>query len=181
MIILFSLLFALMAQDSEEESLLDKTLPLDIDTSSFYELLDWCRRLGLDEKGKTEDLRTRLYDHYNLTPENQEETTGDLLTIDKSHSLEYFTEGENGQNYIRFEGGVVLSFTEKASGTVHRITTDTLLFNKDARLLTAQGNVEYVLEKENSSERFSGESLIFNIDDWSGFFLNGLSEKDQEK
>lgn len=181
-LILVSLSYGVYPQEVDGGiSLLDQTLPLDIDTSDFYELLDWCRRVGLDETGNREDLRNRLYAHYQLTQEKPEEASGDILTIDRSHTLEYFTRGDEGQNYIRFEGGVVLSFTEESSGTVHKITTDTLLFNKDAKLLTAQGNVEYILEKENTAERFTGESLIFNINDWSGFFLNGMSEKQQEE
>ena len=181
-LILFSLSFTGYGQEAAERiSLRDQTLPLDIDTSDFYELLDWCRRLELDEKGTREDLRNRLYAFYNLEQTKPEKTSGDLLSIDRSHTLEYYTQGEKSHNYIRFEGGVVLSFTEESTGTVHRITTDTLLFNKDARLLTALGNVEYILEKENTTERFKGESLIFNINDWSGFFLNGMSEKQQEK
>ncbi|HTP58143.1 MAG TPA: hypothetical protein VMM82_04445, partial [Spirochaetia bacterium] len=48
------------------ESLEANTLGADIASASYYELVAWCDRLGLDDSGSRKDLQTRLADHYKV-------------------------------------------------------------------------------------------------------------------
>ena len=173
-----------------EGGLLESTLSLDLDTSDYYELLAWCRRLGLDESGSKEDLRLRLYDYYGRQPtesekpeESGEQEEGDQVEIIQAHALNYFSETNEDQTYIRFTGAVELSFTEEDSKTIHIIKADTLLLNEESKLITAQGNVEYTLKKgeDEDDEVFRGESLAFDVESWSGLFFNGISERAAKK
>ncbi len=44
-----------------------ETIPLDIDTASYYELLAWSERLDLSTRGSKTDLQNRLRTHYGIS------------------------------------------------------------------------------------------------------------------
>ena len=54
--------------DINTESLLFKTLALDIESADYYELLSWCQKLGLDDAGDKEALKIYA-DAYSQDPE----------------------------------------------------------------------------------------------------------------
>ncbi|MBI9100877.1 MAG: LPS-assembly protein LptD [Spirochaetales bacterium] len=168
-------------EETEEspESLISRTLPLDISVSSYYDLLTWCRRLELDESGNSDALKRRLYSYYEVSApvEKQKSKDASLLELEDSNLLEFTTVDD--RTNITFTGEVLLTFTEE-SGAVHKISADLLDFNQEEQIITAYGNVIYSLEKkgEESPEVFRGNSLTFDIDSWAGLFFQGMSERD---
>ena len=170
------------AAETEEPDLFLRTLPLDIATADYYELLAWCRRLGLEDTGKRGELQNRLYGYYRLgapAPAASGQGNQELLTVQEAQVMEFLNSGGETPSLLRLEGEVKLEFREKG-GTLHSISADVLEFNKEERLLTAYGNVLYTLDKGGDAEPeiFRGTSLTFDVDTWAGMFFDGLSQRD---
>ncbi|HUX20770.1 MAG TPA: hypothetical protein VMW69_05995, partial [Spirochaetia bacterium] len=168
------------AAATNSESLFEKTLPSDIDTASYYELLAWVRRLGLSEKGGRSELQQRLRSYYKLaasagTPPDQNPNQR-IITVKSARTAEYFTVEKVNQKYIRLSGGVDLEMYDPKTNTTHTITADTILFNQTEKTITASGNIEYLLTGPQKKEDFRGESLTFNVDNWNGIFFQGVSQ-----
>jgi hypothetical protein len=173
------------------------TLELDIGTSTLLELAAWCRELGLPESGTKEELARRLRDHFGLSGQKAgggqasgtpaQTGAGEkpaapagaaaprVVVVESAQGTEYFTLEAVNEEYARLRGGVVLSF--KDGETVHRIRAQEVLFNRTRNTLSAVGGVEYEKSGSFTTERFRGHSLTVDVDDWSGIFLDGASEK----
>ncbi|HOV63882.1 MAG TPA: hypothetical protein PLG43_08395, partial [Spirochaetia bacterium] len=170
----------------DQDELYQKTLSIDIDTAGYYELLSWCETLGLDTRGGREELAQRLRGFYHLAFEHvKEEATQDFskkkgksITISKAESVQSFTLEIVDETYVRLSGGVIL--TMKDEETTHIIEADTVVLNQTESTITAFGSIRYTMEKGGKKEYFNGESLTFSIDDLSGFFYKGFSEKNQK-
>ncbi|MCF7939498.1 MAG: hypothetical protein K9L68_12935 [Spirochaetales bacterium] len=189
--LLFSLVLALVflpvhadaqEEDTEEtgkqeESLFRSTLALDIRTAGYYDLVTWCKQLDLDTSGSREDLQKRLYTHYEISSPPAGEPEGTIITIESAALSEYFTIEEVEENYIVMTGGVVLKVEDTEENTIHRISAERLVFNQTEKKISAQGNVEYTLEREEEIERFQGNQIEFNLDTWEGAFISGTTEK----
>lgn len=161
-----------------EGSLIESTLSMDLEGSDYYELINWCRRLGLPEWGDKGELRLRLYDHYGVEPEAVEPREGDILDITNANTIRVFNEVEDGHTYIRFSGDVSLRFEDEDTGDTHTVEANLLLYNQEAKLITAQGDVVYTLTKDGEDEVFKGDSITFDLEDWSGIFFDGISSRD---
>jgi hypothetical protein len=166
-----------------EDSLLKNTLAADIDTAGYYELLAWCRQLGLPETGTRDALMQRLRGYFGVGPSSvgsvKKEPGGRTITIHSANRLEYFTLETIDQEYIRISDGVSLEIRDGESGTVHTIRADTILFNQEEKTITARGNIEYSMKEGSNTDVFTGETLTFNADTWEGVFLQGSSQQDQ--
>lgn len=101
------------------------------------------------------------------------------IVINSAGDLSSYISRMKDERYFELSGDVSLSFSEDGESATHHIRADYLFLNREKSLLTAKGNVEYVLEQKGSREIFRGESLIFNIDDMTGLFFGGESEKKQ--
>ncbi len=175
---------ATAASGTSGESLFEKTLPSDIDTASYYELLAWVRRLGLSEKGTRSELQARLREYYKVSskkttpPSTTAPSTGNerIITVKSAHQAEYFTLEKVDQKYIRLSGGVDLQMYDPKTDTTHTIVADTIVFNQTEKTITATGHIEYTLTGKQKSEVFRGASLTFNVDNWNGIFFQGVSE-----
>jgi hypothetical protein len=56
-------------EKKDTKTLLRDTLGLDIDTASYFELVAWCRTLGLEDTGGRAELQQRLRAHFrNIFP-----------------------------------------------------------------------------------------------------------------
>jgi hypothetical protein len=150
---------------------------LDIKTSTLTELASWCRTLGLSDAGGREEMARRLRDYYGIGPPSYQssQAEGRVITIESAQSSEYFTLEAVDEEYARLRGNVVVSFRE--GNATHRITAGGILFNRTRNIMNASGGVEYVREQEDSIETFKGDSITVNLDDWSGFFLGGYTER----
>jgi len=168
--------------ESSASSLLQETLPRDIETASYYELVAWCRKLELDESGSRKTLQERLFAYFKVDPPPGEEAKTSeerrSLEIKSAGESEYFTIEEIEEDYIILRGGVEVELHDK--NVLHRIKAEKIILNQSADIITAQGGVEYVLEREDSSEVFRGESLTFDIESWEGVFFHGGTETERE-
>jgi lipopolysaccharide assembly outer membrane protein LptD (OstA) len=185
-IALLSLLaFPLPAEEEKlsDDALYRNTLSIDIDTAGYYELLSWCEKLGLDTKGTRQDLAARLRGFYKLanTVESKTlpgESDEKSITVTSADSVRSFTIDFVDEKYVSFRGDVLL--TLKDEKTSHSIEADSVVLNQTEKTITAFGNIRYTMEKEGRKEYFTGESLTFSVDDLSGFFYKGFSEKKQK-
>jgi lipopolysaccharide assembly outer membrane protein LptD (OstA) len=165
---------------AEEPSLFETTLALDIQTADYYELIAWCRQLGLSERGGRTDLQNRLYEFYGIkAPQEPEAKSGTRIVVESARSTEYFTIDQIDESYLRLAGGIRLAIYGEAQASVHRIEADTILFNQTNDTISATGNVTYVLEKDGETETFSGPSLSFNMDSWDGTFVEGVTTRER--
>lgn len=157
------------------------TLELDIETSTLLELAAWCRELGLSEAGTKEELVQRLRDHFGLTtaPKAGQASSANppprVVVVESAQGTEYFTLEAVNEEYARLRGGVVISF--KDGETVNRIKAREVLYNRTRNVLTATGDVEYEKTGNFTTERFRGQSLTVDVNNWTGAFLDGASEK----
>lgn len=169
--------------NADDQNLLMKTLDLDIQTSTYYELLAWCQRLNLSNRGGREELQRRIYAHYGLTAKprrSEEEDKPRELTIESAERTDYFELEETNEKYLQFLGNVSLIMEDKKNDSIHRIKADRILFNETANSLTAEGSLNYTLEQADKTEVFTGDSLTFSLDDWEGVFIKGTTAADRE-
>lgn len=176
---------ALPAQEAgaaaETPDAAEETLPEDIRTASFYELSVWLDRLDLSTRGARRDLEQRLFEHYGLEYTEPEPGAGGReIVIESALESSYFELTEIEQRYVRLRGGVVLRMEDREEGVIHTIAAEELVFNRETEAITARGDIEYVIDRGTSSERFTGEQLTIYLDDWEGVFLEGTSRRDRE-
>ena len=161
------------------EDLVRATLGEDIDTAGYYELVAWCRELGLADTGSSQDLRSRLYSHYGLKPAPVEEKAGKrVLEIMSARSTEYFTIEEVDENNVLLQGDVLVELREQ--DVVHRIRAQKVLLNQSANLLTAEGGLEYTFKSGGKEDVFHGDRLTFDVESWEGVFFSGGMEGDRQ-
>ncbi len=167
--------------DSPSE-LFIQTIPLQISTSTFIELSDWCKRLGLSTEGTRKDLEFRLYSYYGISPSKPEEGEKEketLVQIKSASSTEYYSLEEFDEEYVRLDGGVHLIMEDTKKGTTYTLFADSVLYNRSKKLLSAYGNVRYQIKSQGKEEKFSGTNILINLDTWEGYFLKGESIRER--
>ncbi|MDC7227167.1 MAG: hypothetical protein PQJ61_10440 [Spirochaetales bacterium] len=179
---LIIILFSFSAAADEDSSLYSDTVLTDIETSSFHELTQWCRRLEISEEGSADEMRKRLYSYYNVNPSSNVDkstSSGQQIEIETAENLEYFTIEKVDENYAKISGDVNLKLYDKDKNETHIIQADTILFNFKENYLTATGNIIYSLEGDTKTENFRGQKLTFNIDNTEGLFDSGITEQER--
>ncbi len=164
----------------EEDSLYYKTIEKDIRLAGYSELVEWCRTVGIAENGSIEELRKRLLAHFNAEEETVTEKKGDTFIIRSADKTRYFNIENNDENYITISGNIILEVNEEEKKISHEIQADKLIYNQKQQLMTADGNVIYSRKTGEKEEKYFGDKLTFNLEDWSGVFFNGISEKNIE-
>jgi hypothetical protein len=168
-------------EDGEAPLTAEQTIPEDIRTASFYELSLWLERLELSTRGSRRELERRLFEYYDLEYTEPEAGEGGReIVIESALESSYFELDEIDQRYVRLRGGVVLRMEDAEEGVIHSISAEELIFNRETEAITARGDIEYVIDRGTSSERFTGEQLTIYLDDWEGVFLEGTSRRDRE-
>ena len=169
------------ADKTGNETLLEKTIISDINTSDYYDLVSWCRYLGINETGSKQELKKRLADFYKKEVHEDEDKTesGKYLSIEAAERTEYFTIDKIDEKYIKISGNVILEMKDTKKDVTHLIKTDRILFNQNENIITATGNVNYTRISGEDRENFKGEKLSFDITNWEGMFFRGVSEKDK--
>lgn len=104
------------------------------------------------------------------------------VTIESARSTEYVRtgEGEEQTERIVFRGDVVIAVRD---GTiVSRIGAQEVVYDKTRDMLEARGSVTFDRKTgTNSSQKFSGDSLLFDIKDYEGVFLDGVVTQNSGK
>jgi hypothetical protein len=166
------------AQPSASE-LFRRTLGVDIDTASYFELVAWALDLGLEDSGGRRELQERLRLHFELADDAiPTATPGRAIKIESAELAEYFTLEEIDETYVRLRGGVVVSVDDREAGARHFITADEVVYNQQTDSLTARGEVEYRLESAGTEEIFRGESLTFEVATTEATFLRGSTQRE---
>ncbi|MDR1127282.1 MAG: LPS-assembly protein LptD, partial [Treponema sp.] len=164
------------AEDADTEPVKETVEEMDIRTSTLQELANWCKSLGLSEGGAKEELANRLRDYYQIAkPNENNEPSGRVITIESAQSTEYFSLDVVDEDYARLKGGVIVSV--KDGDAIHRITAGEILYNRTRNLISASNGVSYEKIEGGSTETFRGDSITVNLDNWSSVFVNGQSEK----
>jgi hypothetical protein len=162
------------------ENLVEKTLGNDINTASYYELVAWCRELGLDDTGTRQALQQRLYGYFKISPPPVETAPAEksrLLEIKSAKETQYFTVEQVDEDYVLLLGDVLVEIKEEEA--THRIRAHKILLNETENILSAEGGIEYTLIKGAEEEFFRGERLTFDVDSWEGVFFSGGMEADR--
>ncbi|WP_028973169.1 LPS-assembly protein LptD [Spirochaeta cellobiosiphila] len=173
-IILLALIFAgfgcLWSQD-----LFTDTLAKDIDTARYREVVNWLSQLGLSTEGSLDTMKSRLSEYYNIEESDDINSLEDMVSIERADFVEYFSIPEKNENYLRLVGQVKLVLNQEAEDQTHTIEAQEILYNQQKNLLYGKGNVSYTLTKKDGTENFTGSRLFFNVDTWSGRFIDGGS------
>jgi hypothetical protein len=164
------------------QDMVRETLPTDIQTADYYELVAWCRTLGLPETGSRADLQTRLYAHYRVSPAPESARPARVIVVENARSTEYFTlEGAVKEDYLVLQGDVRVEFRDTTAGVSHRVSAERLVVNQTRRTLSASGGVTYELKrKTGASELFRGETFTFDLKGWGGLIVDGRGQSERE-
>ena len=185
--------FGIFAQNSEPNSeeprtLIKETIYLDITTSSYFELQDWLEKLNLDSTGSRRELENRLLEYYRslftdvprigFTEEAEAAQAENSIEIRSAETLDY-SSLDDDKALIELNGGVSLYMRDEEGNTAHSVSANSLVFNQANNLVTARGDVVYQMEQEGSDQEFKGEQVSFNIENYSGVFIQGMSTRDR--
>jgi lipopolysaccharide assembly outer membrane protein LptD (OstA) len=161
------------------EGLVSSTMGSDIATATYYELVAWCRQMGLQDTGSRKDLQAKLYAFYKIPPEPEKKQAARTIQVKSAKESEYFTMEEISQKYVLLRGDVVVVITDTDSGSVQEIKAQDITYNQDLNTVTATGGVEYKITNNGNTETFTGDSLSFDVDTGEGVFYGGGTEKPQ--
>lgn len=167
------------AEQPSVAALLERALPVEIDTASYFELLQRVRELGLPDNGGRGELQARLRTYFGIQltlPESQ--PVGRIILIESAQFAEYFTVEEVDESYVRLRGGVVVTVDDRETDERHVISADEVVYNQATESLTARGSVEYRLVAAGGEEVFRGEALRFDVATTEGAFVSGSTERD---
>lgn len=179
---------ATLGAQSDQPTLFRETLVQDIETAGFYELLNWLEVLGLSTRGDRSALAERLYDYYDVTEAEraayerdpgQTETEDPPLVVDSASRTRYFTLEEIDERYIRLSGGVVVTLRDEEDGAVHRVSADEIVVNQERNTMAATGDVVYTLERDGTTEQFTGDALTVELDTWDAGFVDGVTTRER--
>lgn len=171
---------------NEARSLVRETIYMDITTASYYELQDWLLRLDLPVSGTRTELENRLLTYYrsvfsgvpltSIQEQRETETKGNLMEIESAGQLTY-EKDEQGSQVIRLSGGVLLHMRDSENDTVHTVEAQSIVFNRKQNSVSAIGDVRYRMEKDNTSQDFRGQEITFDIENFRGVFIRGMSSR----
>jgi len=173
-------------ETSGASELVTRSLELDIETSGRDELEAWCLVLNLSSTGDSETLKQRLRDYYGLNSSGGKPDVrasgGTRIVIESAGRSEYFNvslDNDDSEAIIRLSGEVVITVSEPDRERTHRVEADSVIFNKSKNTISAIGNILYTVDTGGREEHFTGDSLTFEVTDWTGVIFRGTSERQQ--
>ncbi len=157
--------------------LASSTLGEDIATASYYELVAWCRELGIDDAGSREELQQKLAKALKAELPAKAAAAKKAISVRSARESEYFTITEIEEKYVTLTGDVVVEVRDESNGALHAISASRILYNQTLGIVTAEGAVSYSLTQGGKTELFEGESLSFDIETSEAVFYNGQTSK----
>ncbi len=153
------------------------TLASDIASASYYELVAWCRTLGLDEAGSRTELQQRLAAALKVELPKPGPAPRRTVTVRSARESQYFTISDIDEKYVTLTGDVVVEVRDGETGAVHSIRASRILYNQTLGVVTADGGVSYSLTRGGKTENFEGASLSFDMETSEAVFYDGRSSK----
>ncbi len=153
------------------------TLAQDVATASYYELVTWCRELGLDDSGSRRDLQQRLAEHLKVSLPAVAATPKRTITVRSARESEYSTLKEADEKYVFLRGDVLIEVRDEKDGTLQSIKADSVTYNQTRGKVSAQGNVAYSLTRGGQTDTFTGQSLDFDLESSEAVFYDGSTTR----
>ncbi len=160
------------------DELLSSSLPQDIATASYYELVAWCLQLGLDDAGARPDLQARLAAHFGMAlPPSAPKAGVKTVTIKSARESAYRTDDASKEKYLELRGDVVLEIKDTGNDSTQVINAASITYNQTRRTVSAVGNVTYTLTHGGQTDTFTGDSLAFDLDSSQAVFYDGKTSR----
>ena len=162
--------------------LIRATLADDIAGAGYDELRAEARRLGLDDRGSRRDLQVRLRRFYAL-PEVSGPTVppAQVVEVRQAAHAEYRSDAATGGSYLVLRGDVDLVVRDTETDTEHVIRADEVIYQHDAELLSARGEVEYeVTQGDGEPQLVGAASLAFDLATSKAVFVNGFTRQQRD-
>ena len=160
------------------ESLVSDTQAEDIATATYYELVVWCRRLGLDDAGSRKDLQNRLAQHYKVKLPLEAVKGKRVVTVQSARESQYYTLSDVNEKYVVLRGGVVIEVRDEDKGSVQEIKADSVTYNQTRHTISAEGSVSYTISKGKETQNYTGTRFSFDLDTSEGVFYDGSTTKE---
>ena len=160
------------------ESLEADTLGADIASASYYELVSWCDRLGLEDSGSRKDLQARLVDHYKVKLPLEAVKGKRVISVKSARESQYYTLAEVNEKYVVLRGGVDIEIRDETHGSVEEVKANSVTYNQTRHTMSAQGDVSYSITKGKETQNYTGKSFSFDLDSSEGVFYDGTTTKD---
>ncbi len=148
-----------------------RTLALDIAVSNYYELKELCESNDLPASGTSDEMRSLLYKHFNISPPYGP-SVDSSIRIESADSLEYFTLEETSEKLVRLMGPLSVSMTT-SDGFIHKISADSIVFDRGSEKVRATGDVLYSRTGNGRTDEYRGESIEVDLGTYSGVFVDG--------
>ena len=153
------------------------TLAQDIATASYYELVTWCRQLGLDDAGSRHDLQQRLAGNLKVSLPAVAAAPKRTITVRSARESEYYTLKEADEKYVLLRGDVLIEVRDEKDGTLQSIKADSVTYNQTRGKVSAKGNVAYSLTRGGQTDTFTGQSLDFDMETSEAVFYDGSTTR----
>ncbi len=181
LLFLLSTLLTVSAQDGQQssESGLRQLRARELAQASYDELRIEAGQLGLPVDGTRGDLERRILAHLGIdrfAAEVSEETLR-LIEIEQAAELQLLRSDQADADIIRLTGGVVVRLEDDETGNIHVIAADSITINRRESIVSAGGEVVYTIDRSGEIERFTGETLTVELNEWAGTFLYGISTR----
>jgi hypothetical protein len=155
-----------------------QTLGEDIASASYYELVTWCRNLGLDDSGSRKDLQNRLADHYKVKLPLEAIRGKRVVTVKSARESTYYTLPDVNEKYVVLRGGVDIEVQDEEKGSVQEIKAESVTYNQTRHTISAEGDVSYTISKGKELQNYTGTRFSFDLDSSEGVFYDGSTTKE---
>lgn len=149
----------------------------ELSQADFEELRIEALQLGLSTSGSRSELERRILEHLGIEPFVPEETADPTrhIEIERAAELQSTSTDEEQAEIVQLTGGVIIRLEDEETGSIHTIEADRITINRRESVVSAGGGVIYTIDRSGDVERFSGETLTLELDNWAGTFLSGTS------
>ena len=157
-----------------------QALAYEIASASKKELIEMASSLGLSISGSEDDLRSRLYSHYAISPPEKAQ-----IELKKAQKIYSGPIASLNQSVTRLTGGVEIQVTEGSAQ--HTIRAENIIIYQKTQAIYASGNVQYELDQEGGKQVFFAKNMMFNSKKWASLLVDisgqntfALQEGEQE-
>ena len=172
LIVLVGLVFA-------DQSLLVRS----IQTSSAEELAAICRAYGLDDSLAENELRSQLYEFFQVSEDDLEADSEESESEEKQNATTILIENADqlytSDNLVILRGNVRISFSTESESAERTLVADKVVVDLDAKLFEASGSVS--LSGGDDEERtFEGDVISLDWGKLDIIVYNGQSTTDRK-